>query len=181
MDLSGSVSAASRRMVVAVGLVALLGASLNVSVLAQEAPAQDPAPQAAAPAQADPLKFSRSGHVIILYQIKLASVADFELAWRTIKGELVKMGDPALAAFAQSIKILRVETPPGVGPAIFLFDLGSVSNTYSYNPVTLLYDTLKADEAKPGIGLSYDQATEIYDKIKDAYEAITPWFLSSVG
>ena len=178
MKLSGTVSATSWRVLVAVAIAAFLGVSVGASARPQAA-TPGPGTEPAAQSQDDPLKFSRAGRMLIVYQLKPGVESDFALAWRTIKDHLGRMGDPALSSFAQSLNIHRIETPAG-GPAIFIFDLDPVSTVYSYNPVTLLYETLKEDEANPGLGLSYDQATEIYDKIKDAYTSITPWPLTPV-
>ena len=174
MNVSGTLSAASRRVVVALGLAVFL--SLSSGTWAQGPAAEEPVEQEA---QADPLKFSRGGRMFIVYQIKAGMDQDFVLAWQTIKDHLMKMGDSALSQFAQGINILKVDTPAG-GDAIYIFDLNPASTTYSYNPVTLLYETLAENPEKPGVGLSYDQATEIYDKIKDSYNSITPWPLTPV-
>lgn len=182
MDVSGTVSAASRRMVVALGLAVFLSVSVGAS--SRTAESETPkAPTGALKAlqdqEQDDLKFTRSGRMMILWQIKAGRDQDFLLAWRTIKDSLVKMGNPAMASFANGISILKVETPPG-GEAIFLFDLDPVSTAYSYNPVTLLFETLKEDEANPGVGLTYDQANEVYEKISDIFVRITPWPVSVI-
>jgi hypothetical protein len=174
MDLSGILSATSRRLFVALGLATFLSVSAGASALNLEEAAPPPASQD----QADPLKFTRGGRMIILWQIKPGKEQDFLLVWRTIKDHLSKMGDPGLAQFGQTLNLLKVEGPPG-GASTYLFDLESVSTTYSYNPVTLLYETLKEDPEKPGVGLSYDQATEVYDKFKDVYDQIIPWPLTA--
>lgn len=176
MELSGFLSAASRRVFVAAGLAACLSASVGLA-------AQDPAPQTAAPAQQpaqqeDGFKFDTPGRVLFVWQIRPAEVRNFTLAWQTIKAELRKMGDPSLTALADSINILQVGLPPGGPTAILLFDLNPVSTTHTYNPVTLLFETLKATEDKPGVGLSYEQATEIFEQIKNAYVEATPWPLT---
>jgi hypothetical protein len=179
MELSGFLSAASRRVFVAVGLAACLGASVG---LAAQDPVQQTAPpaQQQPPAQEDGFKFNTPGRVLFVWQVRPAEVRNFTLAWQTIKTELRKMGDPSLTSLADSINILQVELPPGGPAAILLFDLNPVSTTHTYNPVTLLFETLKATEDKPGVGLSYEQATEIFEQIKNAYVEATPWPLTPV-
>lgn len=172
MELSGVLSAASRRVIGAVGLAAILAASAGLA-------AQEPAQQQPAAAQEDPLKFAQAEHRIIVWLIKPDQASNFSLAWQTIKAELKKMGDPGLTAFADSIKILRVDSAPGE-EVTFLFDLNPASTSYSYNPVTLLYTTLAENADKPGVGLTYDRATEIYGQIKDAYTNIVPWRVTEV-
>jgi hypothetical protein len=162
-------------MFVAAGLMSILAAPVVTKARAQD-PVQQPPQQAAAPAQEDPLKFNRDGRVLILWEILPGREMDFELSWRTIKEHLKTTGNAELSQFADGIRILKHETVPG----LYMFDLNPPSKTYSYNPVTLLYETLKEDPAKPGIGLTYDQATEIYDKIKDCYKSINPWPLTDV-
>jgi hypothetical protein len=155
------------RAVVGLGLVACLGASAGASVGPRPPQQND-----------DPLKFTRSGRMLLVYQVTAADAQNFSLTWRTIKDLLAKKGDPALAAFAKSLDIQRVETEPGAD-AVFVFHLNPVSTTYSYHPVTLLFKTLAEDPAAPGVGLTYDQATELYDKIKGATAAT--WWLSAVN
>jgi hypothetical protein len=182
MNVSGTLSAASRRMLVASGVAVFLSVSVGASsrMAGPEAPkAPTGALKALQQQEEDQLKFTRSGRMMILWQIAPGRDQDFLLAWRTIKDNLTKMGDPAKTAFANGINILRVETPPG-GEAIFLFDLDPVSTAFSYNPVTLLFETLKQDEANPDVGLTYDQANEIYQKISDIFVRITPWPVSVV-
>jgi hypothetical protein len=181
MKVSGTVSAASRRVITAVALAAVLGGSVAVA-------AQDPGQQTAAPAQQqappeeDQFKFERPGRVIILWQVKTAQASNFVLAWQTIKAELEKMGDPALTQLADGINVLRVELPPTAPNQIFLFDIASVSTTHSYNPVALLYETLKESEEKPGVGLDYDRATELFEHIKGSLvdQGISFWPVTEV-
>lgn len=175
MELSGVLSAASRRVIGAVGVAAFLSAS--VALAARESPAPVMQDQAA---QADAFKFNTPGRVFILWEIKPDQVSNFTLAWRTIKDELRKMGDPSLTQLADSINILQVSTPAGAQSAVFLFDLNPVSTTHTYNPVTLLYETLKEDAAKPGVGLTYERSTEIFELIKGAYTSITPWPVTEI-
>ena len=161
-----------------VGLVLAVG--LGASSAASVAPASPwiPAGEPVVRQQeTDPLKFDRPGRMLLVYQVPAAEANDFALTWRTIKEHLAKMNAPGLAAFSKSLDIQRVETEPGAD-AVFVFDLDPVSTTYSYHPVTLLFETLKESSDAPGVGLTYDQATELFAKVKNANAAT--WWLTSI-
>lgn len=164
MDVADFLSARSRRAAMVMCVAVLVG-------FAGSARAQD----AAAP-QEDPLKFSRSEPVMIIYQILPDRAMDFERAWRTIKDTLVKSPNMAIQQFASTFNVLRVETPAG-SPAIYVFDIPSPSMTYSYNPVTILYTTLQETEKV----LTYDEATEIWKLLEGSWENITPWPMQPVS
>jgi hypothetical protein len=176
-----------RQAGVVLGVAALLAAGVSARVL------QDPPPagQAQAPAQKDQLKFSHSGDMILLWQIKPDRTADFESAWSEIRGALAKNPNADLQAFAKSFAVHKVQTPPG-GPSIYVFIMQPASSSYSYNPVTLLFETLKAPTADPNAAagtpppaqppgtFTYEQAQVIFKKLEGAYEAITPWPLQKM-
>ncbi|MEZ5317629.1 MAG: hypothetical protein R2752_09540 [Vicinamibacterales bacterium] len=185
MKLSSSLSALRRQAVLAVGLAALVCAASGVK--AQDAAAgQDPAPAQ----QQDPLKFSHNGEVMILWAIKPERTADFESVWTTIKGALAQNADANLRALGQSIKISKVDLPAGGPGVLYVFLLSPASTQYSYNPVTLLFETLKAPDAdpaattpapKPAGTFTYDEAQEVFKKFDGSYNQINPWPLKGLG
>jgi hypothetical protein len=176
MKLLGTPSTVHGRALAALGLAACLGAWAGAYVTAAGAPTPDAAPAAFQQSE-DQLKFTRSGRMLLVYQMAAANANGFALTWRTIKDELTKMNDPALTSFARSLDIQRVETEPNAD-AIFVFHLNPVSTTYSYHPVTLLFETLKENPDTPGVGLSYDQAMELFTQIEKA-QAVS-WWLSPI-
>jgi hypothetical protein len=171
---------------------AILGATaLMLATAPVRALQTPPAGQAPQPAQADPLKFTHTGDMILLWQIKPDRTADFESAWSSIRGALTKNENADIQAFAKSFSISKVQTPAG-GPSIYVFIAQPVSTTYSYNPVTLLFETLKAPgpdpkaaagtppPAQPPGTFTYEEAQAIFKKLEGAYENITPWPLSKM-
>ena len=87
MQSFGIRSAVSRHSVAALGVVALLGSS---TLQAQQAPAA-PAAQAPAAAPAPPpdaMKFTAGSPAALLYIVKGAKVADFDLFWSTIRSKV---------------------------------------------------------------------------------------------
>jgi hypothetical protein len=184
MTWSGSLSAWSRRISVAVGVAALACASSSVK-------AQDPAPQAPAQAQQDGLKFNHDGEMLIVWQIKPERAADFQSGWTTIKTLLAASQKPDVKAFGDALHISRVVTGTG-GPAIFVFQLSPASKTFSYNPVPILFEMLKPpppdpaaapDAPNPPGTVSDTEAREIFDKINDSWveNGIVPWPLQKIA
>jgi hypothetical protein len=178
-----------RRPLVAIGLASAL-ASTGVGTESGGL-RQDPAP-AAQQQQADPLKFSHDGALLLVWQIKPDRAEGFEQAWMTIRQALAKHQNADIRAFGESWSIHKVEaiSPQSV---IYIFHLNPVSKTYSYNPSPLLFETLKAPTPDPGAAtppanppgtFSYDEAKAIFDKINGAWiEAggIVPWPLRKLS
>jgi hypothetical protein len=187
----------NRRAGMVLGVMSLALAGSSAQALQTPPPTQQgqqqppPAGQPAQPQQADPLKFTHSGDLILLWQIKPDRTADFESAWQEIRGALAKNPNPDLQAFGKSFTVQKVNTPQG-GPSIYVFVTQPVSTTYSYNPVTLLFETLKAPAPDPNAAagtpppapppgtFNYEQAQAIFKKLEGAYEAITPWPLQKM-
>ena len=180
----------SRRAGTILGAVAILLAGVSAGAI-QNPPPTPQAQQPAQPQQADPLKFTHTGDLILLWQIKPDRTADFESAWSSIRGALAKNPNADLQAFAKSFTISKVNTPQG-GPSIYVFVCQPVSTTVSYNPVTLLFETLKAPAPDPNAAagtppppappgtFTYEEAQAIFKKLEGAYEAITPWPLQKM-
>ena len=181
---------AGARLALAVALVIGVGASLQLRAgpadLVQDKPA-------AAPQQADPLKFSHDGPMLLVWQIKPDRAAGFEQAWLTIKTALAKNEKPEVRTFGESWTISKVDAPGAQGAVIYIFHLNPASKTFSYNPSPLLFEVLKAPTPDPGAAtpppnppgtFTYDEAKTIFDKINGAWiEAggIVPWPLQKVG
>jgi len=193
MDRVGRIAGSSwwRGAALSVVTVALAVAGLQGRAAWYELPMvdQDPAPaQQQQPAQ-DPLKFAHDGSLLLMWQIKPDRVADFESAWSSIRAALSKNASADLQAFAQSFTVSRVMTG-ATGPAIYVFQCNPASKTYSYNPVALLFETLKAPAPDPAVvgappavpgTFTYEEATAIYKKLEGAYDNITPWPLQKMS
>jgi hypothetical protein len=127
---------------------------------------QDPAPAAQAPAAPDPLKFSHE-YVLVYNQVKPDKATDFESSWATIKAGLVKSEKPELKELGESIRIFKVDAPPGA-TVNYIFSLTPPSKTQSYDPTKILFQSG---------AFSRDEADTIYAKLKDCY---TPQGISTI-
>ena len=150
MKVADRGSALSRRIVIGVGILAVLGAA-RVSG-AQDAPPQG-APPAGPPAQgapapgAGPDQFMFKSEVgMIQWQVKADKAADFDSAWSAIRTKLQSAPKPELKALGDSLKMFKSEAAPvnapGVGNIInYYFIVDPASNALSYDPSKLLYDS----------------------------------------
>ena len=125
MRFSGSVSAVSRRALMALGLVTVLGGV---------AFAQDPA----AAQQQDSLKLTTQDNVILMYQIKSERAADFAAGWNEIKAKLSASTNADFKEMGDSINLFTVDLPASP-MTLFVFQLKPPSHKISYDPTRLLY------------------------------------------
>ena len=145
-------SAISRRIVMILGVVAVLATARVASA------------QAAA-AQEDQFQF-KTPMGWILWQVKGDKTADFESAWVAIKTKFSASDKPEHKAVGESLKMYKPDTPaidggPGVGPvAFYYFVIDPASQTQSYNPTALLYET--------GDLFPRAEADAIFEKLKGA-------------
>ena len=143
-------SALSRRIVMILGVVAVLATARVAS--------------AQAAAQEDQFQF-KTPMGWILWQVKGDKTADFESAWVAIKTKFGASDKPEHKAVGESLKMYKPDTPPvdapGVGPvAFYYFVIDPASNTQSYNPTALLYET--------GDLFPRAEADAIFEKLKGA-------------
>jgi len=180
MKFVGSWPVASRRVLVVLGVVALLVATSGVR--AQQAGA---APQQA-PA-ADQLKFAGDIPGMVFYQIKPEKTADFESAWAAVRAAFGKATNADLKAFGDTLtKMFKVDlslagiTVPAGSPAVYVLQLDMPSKTTSYNPIKIIYETLWNNGKEGGV-LNRAEADAIYEKMKDCFLGINPMPLVKVG
>ena len=189
MQSFGIRSAVSRHSVAALGVVALLGSSTLQAQQAPAAPAAQ-APAAAAPAQPpDAMKFTAGSPAALLYIVKGAKVADFDLFWSTIRSK-VAAGVAASTATPEQkadfekrkedlktqlagLKIYKIPGDPGKPDAdqTYLFYIESAS-AYSYSPTELLYNSGLFERA---------EADQMFAKLKEALTNILAWPLTKVS
>lgn len=131
MRFFGSGSTLGRRVVLSLGLAAVLGTAL---VVAQTPPAQTPPPAA------DPFKFS-SEAAVVLWVVKPDQTQAFEDVWKVIRGRLAATDKPDLKALGESLKVYKMPSQPGQ-PVQYLFLADPASKTASYAPSPfLLYES----------------------------------------
>src|SRR5262245_56060464 len=112
------------RMIAGVTVAAVVFGARPSPALAQDAPA------AAAAEKPDPLKFATQEVVLVYNQVKPDKTTDFESSWATIKAGLIKSEKPELKELGESIKIFKVDAPPG--PTVnYFFTLMPPSKTQS--------------------------------------------------
>jgi hypothetical protein len=159
-------SAWSRRMIVGVGLAAVVSAA---PALAQQpaagggaqAPAESQAPP---PAEADPFKFtSEAGYFQFL--VKGDKAADFESVWDVIYQRLNGSDKPELKELGTSLKMYRLNQAPGAAPGgqvtyLFLADPASKTHSYSVSPFILFQSGLFQDA----------EGRELFGKISEALD-----------
>src|ERR1700680_1332215 len=181
MGLAGSVSAVSRRTLIALGVAAFLCTASNV--LAQGTQVQTPvAPQPAAPGPAEQFTFPNRDVVIVMNQIKQDQAANFESAWAAIKDKLSKSDKPDLKQLGDSLAIFKLDTPPDpTKPVVYLFYLAPPSKTLSYYPTEIIYKSGAFGDAATMTPAQRAEADAVFAKLKDCYVATVPWPLVKIG
>jgi len=150
-------------------LAALLCAASGIKAQ----PLPQAAPAAAAPAQADPMKFS-DDHVMVLYQVKPDKTADFEAGISALKDKLSK-AKPELKPVADSVNVFKVQGAASATSVVYLFEVNPVVKGQSYDLVQLIYYSTAFPE-RP-------EADALYKKIGDSLFApgVNIWPLKKVG
>ncbi len=93
---------------------------------------------------ADPASSSFTAEAgLLLVTIKPASVADYELAIRTLQAALAKDTDPKRVAAAKSWRVFKAAEPDAKGNAIFLHALMPAVPGFDYRPSLLLDELVK--------------------------------------
>ena len=171
MNVSDFLSASTRRMMIAVGVAAVLCAGSSLG--AYPTLGQDPA----APKQEPPDALKLSGDFVLIWNtVKADKAADFESAWASIRAGLAKSDKADLKQLGESIKIYKIDAPPADTPAgktvTYMFHLDPPIKTQSYDPTKILFVSNAFERA---------EAEAIYAKLKDCYVAINPMPLVKVG
>jgi hypothetical protein len=163
--MSGSLSAASRRAVIGLGLAAVLG----VATLSAQ---QTAAPAAAAPpAQADAFKFTTDG-AAVLWLIKADKAADFESVMGVIKSKMVGSDKPDIKAAGESMKYFKIDAPASAEGLTYIVFIEVASKTTSYSPTEILFNMGLFERA---------DADMVYAKLQGALNKVIPWPLIKVG
>jgi hypothetical protein len=148
----------------------------------QQQQQQPPPPAQQQAEQPDLLHLKSSSPIILINQVKVERMADFEAGWTELRAAFAKVTAPEIKAFGETLsKLYKVDLPvmdtPGGKAQIYIFEIESPSTTISYNPSKILFETLH----KAGGALTYDEAMAIYKKLDGVYISINPWPLVKVG
>ena len=169
--MSGSLSAASRRAAMGLGLAAVLGVATLSAQQTTPPPAQQPAAPAA-PAPEDPFKF-KTDVGVVLWFIKPDKTADFESVMGTIKAKLTASDKPEWKAVGDSMKVWKIDLPANPQQGLtYLVIIDPASKTNSYSPTEILYNSGLFERA---------DADMIYGKLKETFNQIFPWPAVKVG
>jgi hypothetical protein len=169
MSLSGFLPVVSRRAIVIGGVV--LAGAVSVAALHAQQTTPPAAPQTpAAPAQAEPLKFTTPGPRVILLTLTQDAGQAFETALTRAKEELAKSTKQEDKDQLAHWKVLQgTQTDPsGATNVVFFFMLDQTSVGQSYNPFVILQAAgLSADEYTKTI-------TPLYEKVNTGLKGYLP-------
>lgn len=170
-----------RRSFVTVGLAVLVGASIVQAQSQQQAPAA-PAAQQAAPAPADPLKFTTDDAAVVI-QVGPGKSADFEAGWSDMMKAMAASTKPGVPELGASMHLFKVKAEmPADGPSLYMLNVTGTSKTLSYNYGKIIYYAgAEPGDAYAGIFPTQPDATAVYTKLKDSILNITPWPLAKIG
>ena len=181
MKLSGSQPAWSRRAFVSLGVAAMVACAASGLRAQQQTTGQTtgqppPQQQQTPPAgqdKPDPFKLT-SDTALFLNFIKPDKAADFEEVWKTIRTKLSSSSKPDYKAFADALKIYKVDSPadPTHGVTYVLF--ADPTPKVTFDPGKLLYESGEFERA---------DADALYAKVRDTYEnpGILPWPMISLN
>jgi len=163
MNVLGSGSASSRRLIVTTLFAAMVG--VTATAQAQQAPAAAPAP--AAPAQteapADPFKFTTDA-AMVLWTVKADKTADFEAVWSELLKKAAASDKPDIKAVADTLKMFKADLPATPQGVTYFFQMDP-AKAPTYSPTVLLYSSGLYERA---------QAEELYKKLADTIAGINP-------
>lgn len=170
MAVAGYASAFSRRVVVAVGVAAVLSTTAFV-VQAQQAAAPAPAPAPAAAPQ-DPFKFTTDAGGF-LWQVKTEKAAEFEAAWKEIRTKLAGSDNAEIKALATNLRMYKIAGDPGPQGVSYLFVADPASKTLSYSPSPfILFESKLFADA---------DARRLFDTLQQSSNGINPLSLNVVA
>lgn len=149
----------TRRAVVVAVVVALLCVASGINAQAQ-------APAAAAPGAAPDQFMFTSEAGLVIFQVKPAAAADFEIAWSEIKTKLTASDKPDWKAMGDSMSIWKVASAGAAAdaPVIYVLQANPAVKTLSYDPGKILF-------APTGVLWERKDADPLYKKIVDALAA----------
>jgi len=168
--MSGSLSAASRRAVMGLGVAAVLGVATLSAKQTTPPPAQQPAAPAA-PAQADAFKFTTDG-AAVLWLIKADKAADFESVMGVMRSKMVGSDKPDIKAAGESMKYFKIDAPASAEGLTYIVFIENASKTTSYSPTEILFNMGLFERA---------DADMVYAKLQGALNKVIPWPLIKVG
>jgi len=163
MNVLGSGSALSRRLIVTALFSAMVGVAATAQAQQAPAPAAPAAPAAQADAPPDPFKFT-SDAAMVLWTVKADKTADFEAVWSELLKKAAASDKPDVKAVADTLKMFKADIPASPQGVTYFFQMDP-AKAPTYSPTVLLYSS----------GLyERPQAEELYKKLADTIAGINP-------
>jgi hypothetical protein len=166
-----------------VGFALLVGVSTAQAQTQQDnaAPAAPQAAAAQAPA-ADPLKFTTDVGAIF-FSVNPEKTADFEAGYQGMFTALAASAKPGMKELGASMHLHKLVAPPQAGqPVIYVLWISPVSKEFSYvYGKILFYSGKEPGDKYDGIFEKQEDATAVYNKLKDSIVNINPFPLSKIG
>lgn len=177
MRLSGFLPVVGRRVLVALGVAAML--MVASSAQAQTAPA------------ADPLKFDGTHPAIVLLQIKAPAEAGFVESIGKLKDMLAASSNPKAQEMGKGMTIYKLNVPantsdPAAGPVfVYLLHMESPVAGQSYNPLQIFYYSgyflpLNEKGEPGGTAEERKKVDDVYQPMVAAVANLVPWPLAVI-
>jgi hypothetical protein len=170
MELSGSLSVWSRRVVVAVGLAAFVSAASVVGLMADRSAAPLMLPGSAQDPPDQMVLQSDTG--LIYFFIVPTHTQDFELTLGKVKDVLAKSTNPEKQKQASGWRTFKLPTPDANGNITYVSFLDPVAKGQTYDLFRILGDEKE--------GLPYDDARALYDKLSPGFKGANPISLAEI-
>ncbi|MEO8480965.1 MAG: hypothetical protein ABI634_02075 [Acidobacteriota bacterium] len=167
MNVLGSGSASSRRLIVTTLFAAMIG--VTATAQAQQAPAPAPAAPAAQAEPADPFKFT-SDAALVLWTVKADKTADFESVWSELLKKAAASDKPDVKAVAETLKMFKADLPASPQGVTYVFSMDP-AKAPTYSPTVLMYSSGLYERA---------EAETLYKKLADTIAGINPVPLKKV-
>lgn len=170
MELSGSLSVWSRRVVVAVGLAAVASAASVVALNADRS-AEPLTLPGSAQDKPDPMVL-QSDTGLIYFFIAPANTQDFEFTLSKVKEVLSKSANPEKQKQASGWRTFKLPNPDTNGNITYVSFLDPVAKGLTYDLFRILGDEKE--------GLPYEDAKALYDKLSPGFKGANPVHLAEI-
>jgi hypothetical protein len=169
MELSGSLSAWSRRVAAVAGLAAVVTAGSVVAASFDSRSTSDPvALSLHGQDQPDHMVF-QSDVQLVYFFIAPTHTQDFEFTMSKVREVLMKSEKPERQQQARGMRIFKVATPGNDGNISYVLMLDPVVKGLTYDVFKILAE-----------GLPYDDVKQLYDKLQPGYKGASPTNVSEI-
>lgn len=163
MELSGSLSAWSRRVVAVAGLAAVVTAGSVVAASFDARSTSEPVTLSLHGQEQPDLMVFQSDVQLVYFFIVPTHTQDFEFTMSKVKEVLMKSEKPERQQQAKGMRLFKVGTPGGDGNITYILMLDPVVKGVTYDIFKIL-----------GEGMPYDDVKQLYDKLAPGYKGASP-------